>query len=104
MTQGPVKLDFRKWYSIRPRYSTFEHFLVCSASDEIRSAYAQHILNYDFEMCWISPYTEHARKLVIHCMSMCDHILNYDFEMCWISPYTEHARKLVIRCLSMCDN
>ncbi len=55
--------DFWKSYSIRPRYSTFKHFAyaqpamqcilrmlsqrwnsirVCSVSDEIRSAYAQH--------------------------------------------------------------
>jgi hypothetical protein len=39
--QGPVTQDFRKSYSIRPRYSTFQPFRVCSVSDEIISAYAQ---------------------------------------------------------------
>ncbi len=39
-SQGPVTWDFWKSYSIRPRYSTFKHFRVCSASDEMRSAYA----------------------------------------------------------------
>ncbi len=35
-----------KSYSIRPRYSTFKHFRVWSASDEIRSAYAQCALKF----------------------------------------------------------
>jgi hypothetical protein len=40
-------------------------FHVWSASDEI-----QNILNDDFEMVVISPYTEHARKLIIHFFSI----------------------------------
>jgi hypothetical protein len=32
-SQGPVTRDFLKSYSIRPRYSTFKHFRVCSASE-----------------------------------------------------------------------
>jgi hypothetical protein len=43
-SQGPVTRDFRKSYSIRPRYSTFKHFRACSAFDEIGSAYAQHAM------------------------------------------------------------
>ncbi len=42
--QGPVTRDFRKSYSIRPRYSTFKHFRTCSACDEIGSQYAQHAM------------------------------------------------------------
>ncbi len=34
-SQGPVIRDFWKSYSIRPRYSTFKHFRLCSATDEI---------------------------------------------------------------------
>ncbi len=94
--QGPVTRDFeiRIWFSRNIRLliiSAYEQpamksiprmlserwnkFRVCLTSDEIRSAYAQHILNDDFEMgcdfplCWecaIIGYslTEHARKLV----------------------------------------
>ncbi len=40
-SQGPVTRDFGKSYSIRPRYSTFKHFRVCSVSDEIISSYVQ---------------------------------------------------------------
>ncbi len=51
-SQGPVTRDFWKLYSIRPRYSRFKtfprmlsmwwnRFRVCSACDDIRSAYAQ---------------------------------------------------------------
>ncbi len=43
-SQGPVTRDFRKSYSIRPRFSTFKHFLACSACDEIGSQYAQHAM------------------------------------------------------------
>jgi len=83
MSQGSVTQNFCKSYSIQRRYSilnislyaqpamkTFLRMLrqqwnifrVCSASDEIHSAYAQHILNYNFEMGVISPYAEQARK------------------------------------------
>ncbi len=34
-SQGPVTRDFWKSYSIRPRYSTFKHFRVCSASEKM---------------------------------------------------------------------
>ncbi len=40
-SQGPVTRDFRKSYSIRPRYSTFKHFRVCSGCNKIISSYAQ---------------------------------------------------------------
>ncbi len=40
-SQGPVTQNFEKSYSIQLRKSTFKHFHVCSASDEIVSAYAQ---------------------------------------------------------------
>ncbi len=57
------------------------HFLVSSARDEMRSAYAQHILNDVFEMgshfllCWACAkigysLAEHAWKLVTHWLSM----------------------------------
>jgi hypothetical protein len=49
---------------MRPRYSTIKHFRVCSASYEIHSTYAQHILNEVF------VYAEHARKLVTRWLSM----------------------------------
>jgi ribulose bisphosphate carboxylase small subunit len=46
-------------------------FRVGSASDEIRSAYVQHILNDGFEMGSDFPHAEHARKLVTGWLSMC---------------------------------
>ncbi len=57
------------------------HFLVYSASDEIRSSYAQPAMKFVPRMLsifsmmvlkWvaISPYAEHARKLVTHWLSM----------------------------------
>jgi hypothetical protein len=87
-SQGPITRDFWKSYSVLPRYSTLKNFRVCSlfsqrwnpfrvcsASDEIRSAYAQHILNDESEMgcdllfCWAYAeigysLAEHTRKLV----------------------------------------
>ncbi len=59
-------------------------FWVCSASDEICSGYAQHILNVDFEMDWDSPFAEtktgyslaeHARKFDTGWLSMCENWL-----------------------------
>jgi hypothetical protein len=44
-SQEPVTRDFLKLNSIRPRYSTFKHFFVCSASDEICSELPS-MLNY----------------------------------------------------------
>ncbi len=35
-SQRPVTREFLKSYSIRPRYSTFKHFRVGSASDEMK--------------------------------------------------------------------
>jgi hypothetical protein len=52
-SQGPVTQDFWKSYSIRPRYSTFNHFRVCSASDEIHSTYAQP-KNIWFRVCSVT--------------------------------------------------
>ncbi len=45
-SQGPVIRNFWKSYLIRPRYSTFKHFCVSSASDEIVSSYAQPAMKY----------------------------------------------------------
>jgi hypothetical protein len=45
-SQGPLTRDFWKSYSIRPRYSTFSHFRLCSACDEIGSAYAQPAMKF----------------------------------------------------------
>ncbi len=45
-SRRPVIQDFWKLYSIWPRYSTFKHFCVCSASDEIVSLYAQPAKKY----------------------------------------------------------
>jgi hypothetical protein len=45
--QKPNPYGHQVTYSIRPRYSTFKHFRVSSASDEIVSAYAnKKIQNY----------------------------------------------------------
>jgi hypothetical protein len=117
--QGPATRDFWNSYLIWPKYSTFNNFRVWTASNEIyiprmlserwnkfrvyvisgeiRSSYAQHILNDDFEMgcdfplCWEFAkigysLTEHARKLVT----------------CGLT--SEHVRKMVICWLSMCEN
>jgi hypothetical protein len=49
------------------------NFLVCSASDEMCSAYAQHILNDVFEMGMREigySLAEHAWKLVTRWLSM----------------------------------
>jgi hypothetical protein len=56
-------------------------FRVCSASDEIYSGYAHHILNDDFEMVLIYRNAEHARKLVTRSLSMREN---------WF-PLAEHA-------------
>ncbi len=64
---------FLKSYSIRPRHSTFKHFRVRSASDEILSAYAQCAtklvqrmlsINLHVKAVHILPLAEHARKFV----------------------------------------
>ncbi len=49
-SQGPVKRDFLKSYSIRPRYSTFKHFRACSACDGIGSEDAQHAMKFVLRM------------------------------------------------------
>jgi hypothetical protein len=88
-SQGPVTRDFCKSYWIRPRYLTLKHFRVssasdksiprtlsqrinsfriCSASDEIRSAYAQH--EFTCKNVHILPLAEHARKFVPRMLSM----------------------------------
>jgi hypothetical protein len=81
-SQGPVTWDFRKSYSIRPRYSTFKHFRacsVCSACDEISSPYAQCAIKFVLRMLsmdgtckkvHILPLAEHARKFVPSMLSM----------------------------------
>ncbi len=46
MVSGPVTRDFWKSDLIRLRYSTFKHFRVCSASDEIHSASAQPAMKF----------------------------------------------------------
>ncbi len=78
-SQGPVTRDFWKSCSIRPRYSTFKHFRVCSASDEIRSAYAQ---------C--------AMKFVPRMLS-----INLHVKTVHILPLAEHTRKFIPRMLSV---
>ncbi len=45
-SQGPVIKDFWKLYLIRPRYSSFKHISVCSASDEIHFEYSQCALKF----------------------------------------------------------
>jgi hypothetical protein len=63
-SQGPVTQDFWISYSIWPRYSSFKHFRVCSASDEIHSAYAQPAIKF-VPVCSVcdkihSAYTQHG--------------------------------------------
>jgi hypothetical protein len=78
-SQGLVTRDFFKSYSIRPRYSTFKHFRICSASDEIHSTDAQcamkfvpHMRSMDVHVktVLILPLAEHAQKLVPHMLSV----------------------------------
>ncbi len=85
-SQGPVTQDFWKLCSIRPRYSTFKHFCVCSASDKIYSAYAQpamkfvprilsmnlHVKTVQF-YCWLS-----MRENSFLVCSVCDEIISSD--------------------------
>ncbi len=91
--------------SIRLRYSTFNHFRVCSASDEIVSSYGQQAMKYIPRMLsifwmmilkWvvISSYAEHARKLVLVGWACAK--IGYSL--------AEHEQKLVTRCLSMRGN
>jgi hypothetical protein len=98
-SQGPVTKDFWKPYSIRPRYSTFKHFRVCSASNEIRSAHAQcamkfvpRMLSMDLQVktVHILPLAEHARKLVPRMLSI--HEI--------VSSYAQRAIKSFLRTLS----
>ncbi len=49
-SQGTLTRDFWKSYSIRPRYSTFKYFRVCSASDEIHSGHAQPAMKFVWRM------------------------------------------------------
>ncbi len=104
-SQVPVTRDFWKSYSIRPRYSTFKHFRVCSASDEIHSAYAQpaikfvpRMLSMDLHVktVHILPLAEIARKFVPRMLSVrwnrflvcseCDKI---------VSAYAQHAHAII---------
>jgi hypothetical protein len=57
-----VLKSFPRWFRQRRN-----RVLVCSADDEIRSAYAQLILNDGFETVVISSYAERAQKLVTRC-------------------------------------
>jgi len=117
---GPVTQDYWKSYSIRRRYSTFNHFRTCSACDEIGSAYAQHAMKFvplmlsvrrnSFRVwtAWIvhvkavhilplgSLYAQCMMKSVPRMLSMectCKNV--------HILPLAEHARKFVPRMVSM---
>ena len=79
---GPKGLQheiFENCILIRPRYSTFKHFRVCSACDEIGSQYAQCAIKFVPRMlsmdCTcknvpILPLAEHARKFVPRMLSV----------------------------------
>jgi hypothetical protein len=115
-SQGPVTRDFWKLYSIRPRYSTFKHFPVCSATDEIRSAYAQCAIKFVPRMLSIDVHVktvhilplaerEHARKLVPRMLSvrwnrflvcsLCDKI---------VSMYAQHTHAIIFEKYSKIPN
>jgi hypothetical protein len=104
-SQGPVTRDFKKLYSIRPRYSTFEHFRACSACDEISSMYAQCVIKFVLHMLrldctcknvHILPLAEHAQKFVPRMLSLrwnrfrvcsaCDKI---------VSTYAQHTHAII---------
>jgi hypothetical protein len=70
-------------------------FRVCSASHEICSAYAQHILNVNIEMGYDFPLGWACSKIVY---SLAEHAR----KICYM--LAEHAWKLVIRLLSMREN
>jgi hypothetical protein len=92
----------------------WNHFLVCTASDEMRSAYAQPAMKFVpgmFSIFWImflkweviSPYAEHARKLVTCRLSMHGNWLLIGWACAEIGySLAEHTRKLVTRWLSIC--
>ncbi len=113
---------FLKSYSIRPKFSTFEHFRACAASDEIVSSDAQPAMKSfprmlsqewntfrvcsayfemgcDFLLCWA------CAKI---CYSLAEHARNWLLVgwACSKIGYSlvEHARKLVTRWLSMREN
>jgi hypothetical protein len=89
-------------------------FRVCSASDEICSAYAQHILNDVFEMgsdfllywaCAIIGYllAEHAWKLVTRWLSMRRNWLLFGWASAEIGySLAEHTRKFVFIGIEPC--
>ncbi len=52
------------------RWNTFPYAHCSSATDEIRSAYAQHICMMILKWVVTSSYAEHVRKLVTHWLSM----------------------------------
>ncbi len=85
----------------------WHHFIVCSASNEIRSAYAQHIFNDVFEMgsnfllclaCAKIVYllAKHAWKLVTCWLSMRENWLLFGWAHAEIGySLAEHTRKFV---------
>ncbi len=79
--QGHVTRDFWKSYSIRPKYSTFKHFRVCSVCDKLRSTYARVRWNL-FRVCSAWIYNIHVKTV---------HIL----------PLAEDSQKFIPRLLSV---
>ncbi len=67
----------------------WNHFLVCSASDEMHSAYAQRVLNDVLKWVVISSYAEHAWKLVTLWLSIGGNCYSF----------SEHMRKSYVSCL-----
>ncbi len=95
----------------------WNHFLECSASNEMRSAYAEPATKFvlcKLSIFWmmflkwvvISPYDEQdARKLVTRWLSMQGNWLLVDWAWAEIGySFTEHASKLITCWLSMGGN
>ncbi len=95
-SQGPVTWDFWKSYSIRPRYSTFKHFWVCSASDEIHSAYAQPAMGFPPRMLSMDLYVKTVHIFPLAELSMREN----SFLVCSVSDkivstYAQHAHAII---------
>ncbi len=94
----------------------WNHFCICSGSDEMRSAHTQPAIKFVpcmLSIFWmmilklvvISRYSEHERKMITRWLSMHENWLLAGSACAKISySLAEHARKLVTRWLSLHEN
>jgi hypothetical protein len=93
-SQGTVTWDFKKSYSIRLRYSTFKHFCVCSASDEIHSAYAQPAMKFVRRM-------PRVQQNLLRVCSACIYCSHFTAGWACVDSYAQCVMKLLPCLLSV---